>query len=91
MRWYAERGLPVEVNEAHHWSLREAHDAVAVAMAYLAAYNARSVGVRHYIAQYMFNTPAGTYAAMDLAKMLAKIELIESLHTEQFTTYRQVR
>ncbi len=91
MRWYAERGLPVEVNEAHHWSLREAHDAVAVAMAYLAAYNARSVGVRHYIAQYMFNTPAGTYAAMDLAKMLAKIELIESLHTERFTTYRQVR
>ena len=55
------------------------------------AYNARSVGVRHYIAQYMFNTPAGTYAAMDLAKMLAKMELIESLHTEEFTTYRQVR
>ncbi|NLC58076.1 MAG: cobalamin B12-binding domain-containing protein [Armatimonadetes bacterium] len=91
MRWHAEHGVPVEVNESHHWSLREAHDAVAVAMAYLAAYNARQMGVRHYIAQYMFNTPAGTYATMDLAKMLAKAELIESLHNEQFTTFRQVR
>ncbi|MGB9808699.1 MAG: cobalamin-dependent protein, partial [Caldanaerobacter sp.] len=26
MKWHAERGVPVEVNEAHHWSLRDAHD-----------------------------------------------------------------
>ncbi|MBI3948754.1 MAG: methionine synthase [Armatimonadetes bacterium] len=91
MRWYAQRGIPVEVNEAHHWSLREGHDALSVAMAYVAAYNARSVGVRHYIAQYMFNTPAGTHASMDLAKMLAKMEMIESLHREGFTSFRQVR
>ena len=91
MGWYALRGTPVEINEAHHWSLREAPDAVAVAMAYLAAYNARSVGVRHYIAQYMLNTPVGTCGATDLAKMLAKVEMIESLHTGTFTTLRQVR
>jgi methylmalonyl-CoA mutase cobalamin-binding subunit len=91
IRWYAERGIPVEVNEAHQWSLREAHDSLAVAMAFLAAYNAKKLGVRHYVAQYMFNTPAGTSPAMDLAKMLAKIELIESLHDESFLTFRQVR
>jgi len=91
MRWYAERGIPVEVNEAHHWSLRDAHDAVAAAAAYLAAYNAKQAGVRHYIAQYMFNTPPSTYGAMDLAKMLAKQELIEGLQGEDFKVMRQVR
>jgi methylmalonyl-CoA mutase cobalamin-binding subunit len=61
MRWYAERDIPVEVNEAHHWSLRDSHDSLAVVMAYLAAYNARAVGVKHYVAQYMFNSPPTTY------------------------------
>ncbi|MFQ3549808.1 MAG: methionine synthase [Armatimonadota bacterium] len=91
MRFYAEHKVPVEVNDSHHWSLRDAHDAVAVAAAYLAAYNAKSVGVNYYIAQYMFNTPPSTYGSMDLAKMLAKAELIESLHDDNFTTMRQVR
>jgi len=96
MRWHAEKGIPVEVNEAHHWSLRDAHDTIAVVMAYLAAYNARAAGVTHYVAQYMFNTPLGTSPVGDLAKMLAKIELIESLHNEngagkRFRSYRQVR
>ena len=91
IRWYAEKGIPVEVNESHQWSLRDAHDSLAVAMAFLAAYNAKKLGVRHYVAQYMFNTPPGTSPAMDLAKMLAKIELIEGLHDEGFTTFREVR
>lgn len=91
MAWYAERDIPVEVNESHHWSLRDSHDALAVAMAYLAAYNAKAMGVKYYIAQYMFNTPPTTYGAMDLAKMLAKMELIESLHDGRFRSMRQVR
>lgn len=91
VRWHAARGVPVEINESHHWSLREAHDTIAVVMAYLAAYNARAAGVRHYVAQYMFNTPAGTSFTMDLGKMLAKVRLIEGLHGETFQTYRQVR
>lgn len=90
MRWYGKT-TPLEVNESHHWSLREAHDTVAVTAAYLAAYNAKAAGVSHYIAQYMFNTPPTVSPAMDLAKMLAKIELIESLHDETFTSFRQVR
>jgi hypothetical protein len=91
MKWHAERDIPVEVNEAHHWSLRYSPDSVAVAAAYLAAYNAKKMGVRTYIAQYMFNTPPEISFTMDLAKMLAKIELIESLHDDNFLTIRQTR
>ena len=89
--WYAQHDVPVEVNEAHHWSLREASDVIAVAMAYLAAAFAKQQGVRHYIAQYMFNTPYGTWYNQDLAKMLAKKELIASLHDDTFRSYTQVR
>jgi len=91
MRWYAEHKVPLEVNESHHWSLRDAPDTVAVAAAFLAAYNAKKVGTRYYISQYMFNTPSKTSPPMDLAKMLAKIELIESLHDKNFETIRQMR
>ncbi|MCR4429662.1 MAG: cobalamin B12-binding domain-containing protein [Tepidanaerobacteraceae bacterium] len=91
MKWHGERGIPVEVNESHHWSLRDAHDAIGVAAAYLAAYNAKKMGVRDYIAQYMFNVPPSISPKMDIAKMLAKIELIESLQDENFRVYRQAR
>ena len=90
-RWHAKHDIPVELNEPHHWSLRGAHDTIAVAMAYLSAYNAKAAGVRHYVSQYMLNTPLGTSPKMDLAKMLAKIELVESLHDHSFTSIRQVR
>lgn len=91
MKWHGERNIPVEVNESHHWSLRDAHDTLGVATAYLAAYNAKCMGVKDYIAQYMFNVPPSISPAMDLAKMLAKIEMIESLQDENFTVYRQAR
>lgn len=91
MRWHGERNIPVEVNESHHWSLRDAHDTIGVVTAYLAAYNAKKMGVKDYVAQYMFNVPPSLSPAMDLAKMLAKIELIESLQDENFTVYRQAR
>jgi hypothetical protein len=90
-RWHAEHDIPVELNEPHQWSLRGAHDTIAVAMAYLSAYNAKDAGVRHYVSQYMLNTPLGTAPKMDLAKMLAKIEFVESLHDPSFTSIRQVR
>lgn len=91
IRWYVERGIPVEVNDSHQWSLRNAHDAVAVAAAYIAAHNAKALGADVYVSQYMLNTPPGTAPAMDIAKMLAKIELIEGLHDEGFTSLREVR
>lgn len=91
MAWHGERNLPVEVNDPHHWSLRDAHDAIAVADAYLAAYNAKKMGVKDYIAQYMFNVPAHISPEKDLGKMLAKIELVESLLDDNFKVYRQAR
>ncbi|HOB83221.1 MAG TPA: hypothetical protein PKX27_11355 [Bacteroidales bacterium] len=91
MHWYALKNIPVEVNESHQWSLRDAHDSLAVAMAFLAAWNAKKSGVRHYVSQYMFNNPPGTSAEMDIAKMLAKNEMIEELSDESFTVFRQVR
>ena len=41
MAWHGRRNIPVEVNEPHHWGLRDAHDTISVAMAYLSAYNAK--------------------------------------------------
>ena len=91
MAWHGKRNIPVEVNDPHHWSLRDAHDAIAVADAYLVAYNAKKMGVKDYIAQYMFNVPAHISPEKDLGKMLAKIELVESLVDDNFKVYRQAR
>ena len=91
MRWYAKQKIPVEVNESHQWSLRDAHDSLAVTMAFLAAYNAKKMGVSHYIAQFMFNTPPGTSPRMDIAKMWAKMEIMHRLEDDSFQIFRQVR
>lgn len=91
IRWHADRGIPVEINEAHHWGLRDAHDVIPAVMSYISAYNAKKLGVRHYVSQYMFNNPNGLSFSMDLAKVLAMIELVEGLEDETFTTYRETR
>lgn len=91
MKWHAVRNIPVECNEPHHWGLRDAHDVIPVAMAYIAAYNAKKCGVRHYISQYMFNNPNGLTFSMDLAKILAMIEMVESLSDDTFHAYRETR
>lgn len=90
-RWHGERGIPVESNESHHWSLRDGPDTVAVAAAYIAAYNAKRCGVQDYIQQLMWNNPPLTAPAMDLAKMLAKLELVESLVAPSFRVWRETR
>lgn len=91
MTWYGERDIPVELNEPHHWVMRDAPDVLFVVTAYLSAYNARAFGVRDYIAQFMFNSPPGVSDAMDLAKMLAALEMIEALSGPDFHIYRQTR
>jgi methylmalonyl-CoA mutase cobalamin-binding subunit len=79
MAWYGDRNIPVELNEPHHWGMRDSSDVVFVVSAFLAAYNAKKFGVKDYIAQMMFNSPPGTSDAMDLAKMLAILEMITPL------------
>ncbi len=91
MSWYGRRRIPVEVNEPHHWGLRDAPDVVSVVSAFLSAYNARAFGVRDYIAQLMFNSPPGIADSMDLAKMLAVLDLIAPLAGPDFVIWRQTR
>jgi len=91
MAWYGERGIPVELNEPHHWGMRDAPDVVFVVSAYLSAYNARAFGAKDYIAQLMFNSPPGLSDAMDLAKMLAILDLIEPMGGSGFRIWLQTR
>ncbi|MBI5951189.1 MAG: cobalamin B12-binding domain-containing protein [Chloroflexi bacterium] len=91
MCWYGERNIPVELNEPHHWGMRDASDVIFVVAAYLSAYNAKKYGVKDYIAQMMFNSPPGTSDAMDLAKMLAVIEIIKPLADKGFHIWKQTR
>ncbi len=91
MKTYIELGVPLEVNDAHQWSLRDAPDSVAVASFFLGAYIAKKLGARYYVAQYMLNTPPGISPRADLAKMLAKKDLVTSLEDENFTIFTQIR
>lgn len=91
LAWYSQRGIPVELNEAHHWGMRSAPDVVSVVASYLAAWNARAFGVRHHIVQMMMNSPAGLSDRMDIAKMLATLELIGELTGARFHIIRQTR
>lgn len=91
MAWYGQHGIPVELNEPHHWGMRDAPDVIFVVSAYLAAYNAKACGVQDYIAQLMFNSPPGLSDAMDLAKMLAVLEKIQPLESPTFRIWRQTR
>ena len=89
--WYGQAGIPVELNEPHHWGMRDAPDVVFVVSAYLSAYNARAFGAQDYIAQLMFNSPPGLTDAMDLARMLAVLDLVETLARPGFRIWRQTR
>ncbi len=91
MAWYGERNLPVELNEPHHWAMRDAPDVIFVVSAFLSAYNAHAFGVHDYITQLMFNSPPNVSDAMDLAKMLAVLQLIEPLQGPDFHIWRQTR
>jgi len=91
MRWYGEKNIPVELNEPHHWGMRDASDVVFVTSAFLSAWNAKTMGVKDYIAQMMFNSPAALAGNMDLARMMAILELIEPLEDDNFRVLRQTR
>lgn len=91
MAWYGERKIPVELNEPHHWGMRDASDVIFVVAAYLSAYNAKKFGVKDYIAQMMFNSPPDMSDAMDLAKMLAVLEIIKPLADKNFRIWKQTR
>ncbi len=91
INWHVQQNIPVEINDPHHWSLRNAPDVIAVADMYLCGIIAKELGVKNLIAQYMFNTPPSSSFNMDLAKILAKDELLQTLEDDTFRVIKQVR
>jgi hypothetical protein len=91
MQWNAQHGVPVEVNESHQWALRYCNDAIEVATAYLSAYSAKRMGVQDFIQQLMLCNPPSISPKMDIAKMVAKLELIQTLEGPSFNVYRMIR
>ncbi|MFX0101071.1 MAG: methionine synthase [Candidatus Hodarchaeota archaeon] len=91
IQWHAKRNIPVEVNDPHQWGLRMAPDHLVVADAYLSARIAKSLGVKTYIEQLMFNTPSGNNFKMDLARVLAMIEIVQPLQDNSFKVLKQTR
>ena len=91
IEWHGNNNIPVEVNESHQWALRYAHDALEVATAYITAWNAKKLGVNDFIQQLMLCTPPTISPKMDLAKMMAKKELLNELENEDFRIYYMIR
>jgi uncharacterized protein (TIGR01319 family) len=79
IRWWAQRGKPLEINDPHQWGLRYASDAMQVTDHVLVAVIALKKGIKHYVMQMMFELPPEISALDDLAKMGAAYELAEPL------------
>ncbi len=91
IKWNAENDVPVEINDAHQWGLRFAHDALVVADTYIITFIAKKLGVKHYVQQYMLMTPHFLSPKWDIAKNIAMREIVESFEDLNFKTYRMIR
>lgn len=92
IRWWAERGKPLEINDPHQWGLRYASDDMQVTDHVLVAIIALKMGIKHYVMQMMFELPPEISAMDDLAKMCAAYELIEPLTRHyDFNIIRETR
>ena len=92
IRWWAERGKPLEINDPHQWGLRYASDDMQVTDHVLVGVIALKMGIKHYVMQMMFELPPEISAMDDLAKMKAAYELIEPLTRHfDFNIIRETR
>jgi hypothetical protein len=91
IKWHGDHNIPVEINDPHQWGLRMAPDHLVVADAYISALIAKKLGVKIYIEQCMFNTPAGNSFKMDLARVLAMIQIVEPISDNNFQVLRETR
>lgn len=91
IKYNAEMGVPVEMNESHQWALRYCSDVIEVAVSYITAKVAKSLGVKDMVMQYMLANPPSISPMMDLAKMQAKIDLMGELEDDTFSIIRMVR
>lgn len=79
IRYWAEQGKPLEINDPHQWGLRYASDDMQVTDHVLVALIALKLDIKNYVMQMMFELPPEISAMDDLAKMKAAYELIEPL------------
>lgn len=79
IRWWAEQGKPLEINDPHQWQLRNCSDDMYVVDHIIAGVVALKMGIKHYIMQLMFDLPPEIAPLYDLAKMKAAYELLEPL------------
>ena len=92
IRWWAEQGKPLEINDPHQWGLRYASDDMQVTDHVLCALIALKLGIKHYVMQMMFELPPEISAMDDLAKMKAAYELAEPLTRHyDFNIIRETR
>jgi uncharacterized protein (TIGR01319 family) len=92
IRWWAQQGKPLEINDPHQWGLRYASDDMQVTDHVLCALIALKLGIKHYVMQMMFELPPEISALDDLAKMKAAYELAEPLTRHyDFNIIRETR
>jgi uncharacterized protein (TIGR01319 family) len=92
IRWWAEQGKPLEINDPHQWGLRYASDDMQVTDHILSGVIALKMGIKNYVQQMMFELPPEISAMDDLAKMKAAYELIEPLTRHyDFNIIRETR
>ncbi len=92
IRYWAEQGKPVEINDPHQWGLRYASDDMQVTDHVVSALIALKLGVKNYVMQMMFELPPEISAIDDLAKMKAAYELAEPLTRHyDFNIIRETR
>jgi len=89
MSFYGKLGIPMEFNESHFWAKCDAPDIVCVVVDYLSAINARAFGVKDFIIHLAFGDNPGMSDEMDLAKMLATLDLINPLNSPEFRIWRE--
>ena len=92
IRWWAEQGKPLEINDPHQWGLRYASDDMQATDHVLSAIIALKLGIKNYVMQMMFELPPEISAMDDLAKMKAAYELVEPLTRHyNFNIIRETR
>ncbi|MBN1317006.1 MAG: glutamate mutase L [Anaerolineales bacterium] len=92
MRWWADCGKALEINDPHQWQLRNSTDDMLVTDHVLAGVVALKMGIKHYVMQMMFDLPPGTSGLNDLAKFKAAYELFEPLTRHfDFTIIKETR
>lgn len=92
IRWWAERGKPLEINDPHQWGLRYASDDMQTTDHVLVAIIALKLGIKNYVMQQMFELPPAISALDDLAKMKGAYDLIEPLTRHfDFNVIKQTR